>query len=233
MIRTNGRRLLTSALLLSCSSHANETSSPPDAGMDGPVYVLPPVRDASLPADSANVLDRVKTHCGTVTGAIQGELLCDHLFPDLNWDHQGSYTGISLGPMLAPGAVGADAEVAGAYLEGFVFMIDTPDPSAPLTETCSTLPPNARIEGGYDDWGVICSATSNSVPGSSFTLTITAVGTLTSDSLGADPLDASADGFDWDAEKGEVLSNSFHGSFKAHLVSMSGSNAPIDLDMSF
>jgi len=80
-----------------------------------------------------------------------------------------------------------------------------------------------------------CNPSEAPTPGVAFQLTITSVGVLTSDTLGADPLDASADAFDWDAAHPEVLSNTFHGSLQATIptVADGGGGAPVFVAMTF
>ena len=206
-----------------------------DGGTDV-TYVLPPVIDATL-GDSAETRDRVKFACGRLSGAITADLLCDRILSGFLWDFEPDFAVVELAPTIAPGAEGPDAAVAMLAETGLNFSILTRPPSAPMTETCATLPPLppatwTAVLGGADNWLVSCNSATEVIPGSSFELTITSVGVLTRDALGADPLDASADGFDWDAAHGEIFSNTFHGSFKATLVD-ADAGPPVYVSMTF
>jgi hypothetical protein len=202
------------------------------------MFVLPPVIDASFGPDSAETRDRIKFPCGTVTGAVTANLVCERLFPDLNWDFEPSYAFLSISASIAAGAEGPDSAVSTLTAQGLVFQILTQPPTAPMTVSCATVPPlpphvwGPAFHGGFGAWSAACDSPTEALPGSSFELTITSVGVLTSDSLGSDPLDASADGFDWDAAHGEVLSNTFHGTFKATLVA-GDAGAPVHVSMTF
>jgi hypothetical protein len=211
--------------------------APPFA--DGTILdvALPPVIDASY-ADSMVVRDRTPFPCGTVSGAITADLLCDRLFPDLNWDVVPGSGLLLFSATGAPGGSGPDAAMFVLATQGVGFNILTPTKMQPLTETCATLPPpladqsRPSFNALFSNWFAACDSATEVVPGTSFELVITSVGTLTSDSLGADPLDASADAFDWASLHQEVLSNSFHGTLRATLVGPDG-GAPIYVDMTF
>lgn len=207
-----------------------------DAGGDG-FYRLPPVNDAGL-GDSTDSRDRVKFACGSVSGALTGGLVCDRLFPDLNWDSVPGYAEVSVSATLAPGATGPDSGLARANELGVTFRIYTGPSMAPMTESCATVPPlPPRTGGGFiatvGDWEAYCNPGEAPTPGVAFQLTITSVGVLTSDSLGADPIDASADAFAWDAAHPEVLSNTFHGALQATVPTTADGGAPVFVTMTF
>jgi hypothetical protein len=234
------RALVLTATLASevvgCGGSHGVSQPSSEAGPDV-TYVLPPVIDASF-GDSAQTRDRIQFPCGTVTGAITADLVCDRLFPDLNWDFEPHYAFVSIAATIASGAKGPDAAVSALAMQGLVFNILTPPPTAPMTESCATVPPlppnvwGPAFEGGGGNWMGACDSATEVLPGSSFDLTITSVGVLTSDSLGADPLDAGADGFDWDAAHQEILTNTFHGTFKATLVA-GDAGPPLYVSMTF
>jgi hypothetical protein len=174
--------------------------------------------------------------CGTLSGAVTAKLVCDRVFPDLNWDVVPGSGLILIHAFLVPEPGEAEAGVG--------FQILTPPKMSALDETCATLPPpisgalKASFTGSFTPsltfrpWLASCNGATQVLPGSSFELRIQTVGTLTHDALGADPLDAGADAFDWGTLNQEVLSNTFHGTFKSTLVGPDG-GAPIHVDMTF
>ncbi len=179
--------------------------------------------DAGAKPDSAEARDRAKFHCGALSGAVTASLLCDRIFPDLNWDFEPHYALVSIAATIDGEASGPDAALSILAMQGVGFEILTPPPAAPMTETCENIPPLpldvwSGFRGGFGNWFAACNTPNDVLAGSSFELSITSVGVLTRDALGADPLDASADGFDWDSARTEVLSNTFHGTFRATLV---------------
>jgi hypothetical protein len=194
---------------------------------------LPPVIDASF-ADSAIARDRKPFACGTLRGAVTADLVCDRLFPDFDWDFTPMGANVEINVKLAPGATGLTASNLSSERLG--VQVFTGRSMAPLTWTCANeplLPSNQWVafHSTVDTWAAGCNSPSNTLPGSSFELAITSVGMLTSDSLGADPIDASAATFDWATATREVISNSFHGTFKATLVA-SGRD-PVYVSMAF
>jgi hypothetical protein len=200
------------------------------------MYVLPPVSDASF-ADSAEMRDRITFPCGRMTGAVTADLVCDRVFPDFDWDCEPGDAFLSLWAKPAPGAQGPDAAMSVLAEQGVLFKVFTGSRMAPMTVTCATLAPLpaniwTAFRGGFGNWMAACNSATEVLAGSSFELTVTSVGVLTSDSLGAYPLDASADGYDWDAAHQELISNTFHGSFTATLVA-GDAGAPIYVSMTF
>src|SRR5208283_3242035 len=88
---------LASAAVVGCagaSVHSAPAAS--DGGRDAPSYVLPPVIDASFGPDSFETRDRISFPCGTLTGAVAASLLCNRLYPDLNWDFEPDYAFVSI-----------------------------------------------------------------------------------------------------------------------------------------
>jgi hypothetical protein len=201
------------------------------------MYALPPVNEGGLGDSPAN-RDRSQFFCDSVSGAVDGQLICNRLFPDLNWDREPQAAYITISTILAAGAVIQGAGTTTTPTAGVEFELATPPRIVTMSETCDTLPlpePGAlkpAFTGSFAAWKAECSSASQILPGTSFALTISSVGTLTTDGLGADPLDASADGFDWDGSDQEILSNSFHGKLTATLVA-ADSGAPIHVEMTF
>jgi hypothetical protein len=195
---------------------------------------LPPVIDASY-ADAAITKDRKQFKCGKVTGAVTADLVCDRVFPDFDWvSTPPYYSQVEISARLAPGAVGLT--LPDGSLASVGVQVVAPRAMAPLTETCASLPslpPTVWVafHSTVDVWAAGCNSPSDMITGSSFELAITSVGTLTSDSLGANPVDASAATFDWATSKQEVISNTFHGTFKATLVAQD--RDPVYVSMEF
>jgi hypothetical protein len=204
-----------------------------------PDVALPPVIDASFPVvDSALTRDKQTFACGTLSGAATATLVCNRTFPSLNWDVEPGNGFLVVAATIAA-SPGIDASLAGPV--GLEIL--TPARISPLTETCATLPPpipgalkpsfTAAFSFGLAPyWSAACGSATQVLPGTSFELVITSPGTLTSDSAGADPLDASADAFDWATLNREVLSNSFHGTLKATLVGPDG-GSPLYVSLIF
>jgi hypothetical protein len=199
-------------------------------------YPFPPVVEGGL-GDSAAAQDRRTFSCGSLSGAVTGALLCNRIFPKLSWDFTPGAAFVSISAVVAPGASGADAAVRAVSAYGVVFKILTGARMAPMTVTCATLaplPPKVWVafQGGFGGWSAKCNSAKDVVQGSSFELALTSVGQLFTDSLGADPLDASPDGFDWNDAHREIVSNTFHGTFKATLVASNGGQ-PVYVSMVF
>jgi hypothetical protein len=226
---TRSVTLLAAVAASGCNSHPAAVTPlvPP---LDGG---LPSVIDASY-ADAAVTRDRKQFKCGKVTGAVTADLLCDRLYPDFDWGSASAYSVVQISAQLAPGAAGLT--LPDGSIEHVSLQVYTPRTMAPLTETCASLPPlppNVWIyfHSTVDAWAAGCNSPSKTLPGSSFELVITSVGTLTSDSLGADPIDASAATFDWTTSTQEVISNTFHGTFKETLVAQG--KGPVYVSMEF
>jgi hypothetical protein len=172
---------------------------------------------------------------------VTGNLICDHVYPDMNWDVVPSPGDrvLFIRARVATAGVGSETPLSTANTPILGFEIVTPGRMAPLTETCATLPPpppgllKPSFVGSYLGWSAACSGPSPMVlPGTSFEVVIESVGTLTSDSAGANPLDAGPDAIDWANLKQEVLSNSFHGTLTSTLVGADG-GSPIYVKMTF
>jgi hypothetical protein len=171
-----------------------------------------------------------------LSGGVKAKLMCDRVYPDLNWDVEPGSGLLFIHASLVPEQGFREAGVA--------FQILTRAKMSALSETCATLPPpipgalkpsftgEFRASTATPQWTAACDGAMQVVTGSSFDLTITTVGTLTHDAVGVSPFDASADAFDWSNLNQEVLSNSFHGSFKSTLVGPDG-GTPIYVDMTF
>jgi hypothetical protein len=209
------------------SDGADETWTQNFAAMDAPL------------GDALGSRDRVVFSCGTLSGAVTANLLCDRLYPDLNWDFEPGDAFITIHANGAPGVIGPDATTSALADAGIAFRIFTGPEIAPMTVTCATLAPlpadihSTGFFGELGEWEAACNSATDVLPGSSFELVITSVGVLTTDALGTDPLDASPDGFDWSDASREILSNTFHGTLKATLVQAQDAGTPVYVSLTF
>lgn len=233
--------VLASLLSTGCRGDAQRSNGLLDSGI--PDIALPPVVDANYGAgDSIAAQNQRRFACGTLSGGISGKLYCDRVYPDFTWD---VYSGSGLLFIQAyfgstDGATSSGQTGASSFIS-FEFL--TPGKMSRLTETCATLPQalphalkpsyTASIEvGTATPWSAACASATEVLPGTSFELIITSVGVLTTDSAGADPLDASPDALNWSTLNREVLSNSFHGSLKATLPATNG-GMPVQAELTF
>jgi hypothetical protein len=235
-------RCLAAAAILFESVVACGFTSQSSADGGIPDIALPPVIDATFPlVDSAATRDKQTFPCGTLSGAVTATLVCDHVFPDMNWDVTPGSGYLYIRAQFAPGTA-PDASGPASQPE-LGFQILTPAKISPLTETCASLPPPQTgafkpsftasfALGAVAGWTAACASATEVLPGTSFKLVIASPGTLTTDSVGADPLDASADAFDWGTLNTELLSNSFHGTLTATLVGPDG-GSPLNADLTF
>jgi hypothetical protein len=104
-----------------------------------PDIALPPVIDATFPAnDSAISEDRRPCFCGTLSGAFTAKLVCDPVYPELDWEISPGYAALEMSATTASVDAGSTPVMGDSALG---FRIRTPGRMSPLTETCVTLPP--------------------------------------------------------------------------------------------